>query len=118
MKFETITADSPNFNAFVEVISTQPAPRFEFDYNGLAEAINAAPVGSILKFPLPQKRIKSVTDQLARRGLGRGTDYTITVANAAEEGQPVLEVALLQRVSDAQAEILEVRRGRPPVQNA
>lgn len=115
MKFETITTDNPNFGAFAEVIATQPAPRFEFDYNALAKAINAAPVGSILKFPLPAKKVKSVVDQMSRRGLGRGTDYTITVANAAEEGQPALEVALLQRVSDAQAEILEVRRGRPPV---
>lgn len=115
MKFETITTDNPNYGAFAEVIATQPAPRFEFDYNALAKAINAAPVGSILKFPLPAKKVKSVVDQMSRRGLGRGTDYTITVANAAEEGQPALEVALLQRVSDAQAEILEVRRGRPPV---
>ena len=113
MKFETITPDNPNYSALIEVIAAQPAPRFEFDYNALAAAINAAPVGSLQKFPLPQKKLKAVVDQLSRRGLGRGTDYTITVANAAEEGQPVLEVALLHRISNAEAEILEVKRGRP-----
>lgn len=112
MKFEVVSSGSENFESWTNAIAAAK-PRFSFDYNALAEAINALPVGDLINFPLEAKKVKAVVDQLKKRGLHRDTDYAIGVVDVAPEGEPSREVAGLRRLTDTAAAILDVQRGRP-----
>lgn len=74
MNFKTIAPTDPSFLALKKDLSSLSD---RFDYDGLGRALRDAPVGGIVQFEYQEGKMSVIAKQLEKRGLSRGTDFTI-----------------------------------------
>lgn len=86
--FKSVLPTDDSYNDLREVVdSAVKGDRSLFNYNELTEYYNGQPVDAIIGFPYPEKNHKVLQDQLSKRGLERGLDYTLSFLDVTEEDE-------------------------------
>lgn len=108
MQFNKITSNSP---AYAEAAKTFDSLTDRFDYDALALAYNDLKPTEMLQFEYKRGKGAVVKQQLEKRGLKQGDDFT--VRSAQKEGSEDVSVVLVKRNSDkAAGEAVHGQRGR------
>lgn len=109
-QFQKIGSNTP---AFAEAHALFESMQDRFDYDGLANAYNDCTPGEMVKFNYKKGKASVVSQQLARRGLAKGVDFT--VRSAAIEGNDAESLVFVLRNTDkAAGPVVVGQRGRKP----
>lgn len=111
MKFTKLAAGTAEFNAAKAAFDSLQSDRF--DYDGLAVAYNDLAINELLQFEYKKGKGAVISTQLAKRGLGKGIDFT--VRSSSIEGNDENGVVFVQRnTAKAAGPAVLGQRGRRP----
>lgn len=108
MQFNKIVAGTPQYDAAAKTFDSLTD---RFDYGALASAFNELKTDEMLQFEYTRGKGAVVKQQLEKRGLKSGVDFT--VRSAQKEGSEDTSIVLVKRTSDkAAGEPVHGQRGR------
>lgn len=115
MQFQVIKKDSAEHAQFDQFLAANAG---NFDYNGLAEAVNGMDIGDILSFEYRAGKTSTLREALVQRGLSSGVDFAVTGAYKGETADGKADkdspfIVVLKRLTNKTAEkIVPKQRGR------
>jgi len=94
--FNKITKESANFEAVAKTFETLGGDRFDWD--GLAREFNALESGELVTFEFRAGKSSAVKNNLEKRGLQNGIDFTLRTADKKDDAEN--QLVFLRRESD------------------